>query len=72
LEVDGRRFTIDRATESDVPGQVALLADDVLGADREAPGLGTYLTAFREIDTDPHQYLVTVLKSMAVWSARCN
>ena len=60
LEVDGRRFTIQRATESDVPGLVALLADDVLGADRELPGLEAYLTAFREIDADPHQYLAAV------------
>ena len=60
VEVDGRLFTIDRAKESDVPGLVDLLADDVLGADRESPGLGTYLTAFREIDGDPHQYLVVV------------
>ena len=60
LEIDGRRFTIERAAESDVPGLVALLADDVLGADREAAGLGSYLTAFREIDADPRQYLAAV------------
>ena len=60
LEVDGRRFAIARATESDVPGLVALLADDVLGADRETAGLEAYLAAFREIDSDPHQYLAAV------------
>ena len=60
LEVGGRRFTIDRATESDVPDLVALLADDVLGAGREMHGLDPYLAAFREIDSDPHQYLAAV------------
>jgi GNAT superfamily N-acetyltransferase len=60
LEAGGRRFTIDRATESDVPDLVALLADDVLGAGRESPMLDPYLAAFREIDHDPHQYLAAV------------
>jgi GNAT superfamily N-acetyltransferase len=60
LEAGGRRFTIDRAAESDVPGLVALLADDVLGADRDADGLDRYVAAFREIDSDPHQYLAAV------------
>lgn len=35
LEVRGRRFTVRRAVESDVPALVALLRDDVLGAARE-------------------------------------
>ena len=60
LEAAGRQFTIERATESDVPRLVALLADDVLGAHREAHALDTYLAAFREIDSDPHQYLAAV------------
>ena len=60
LEAGGRRFTIDRAAESDLAGLVALLADDVLGADRESDGLDRYVAAFREIDSDPHQYLAAV------------
>ena len=45
LQVAGRWFTIDRATESDVPALVALLADDVLGADRESRELAPYVAA---------------------------
>lgn len=60
LEAGGRRFTINRAAESDLAGLVALLADDVLGADRESDGLDRYVAAFREIDSDPHQYLAAV------------
>lgn len=60
LEAGGRRFTVDRATESDVSDLVALLADDVLGAGREVHGLDPYLLAFREIADDPHQYLAAV------------
>ena len=61
LEAGGRRFTVARASEADVPGLVALLADDVLGAGRESAGLEPYLTAFRAIDGDPHhQYLAAV------------
>src|SRR5699024_7908424 len=33
---NGRQFEISRAVEADVPGLVALLADDVLGATRES------------------------------------
>ncbi|WP_067436542.1 GNAT family N-acetyltransferase [Nocardioides jensenii] len=60
LQLADRRFTIERATASDVPGLVALLADDSIGAARESPDLAPYLTAFREIDADPHQYLAAV------------
>lgn len=63
LDIDGRRFTVSRATESDVAGLVALLADDVLGAHRETARLEPYLAAFREIDSDPQQLLVTVRDS---------
>jgi GNAT superfamily N-acetyltransferase len=50
-----------RATESDVPAIIALLADDMLGASREATGpesLPLYLDAFRAIDTDANQFLL--------------
>jgi GNAT superfamily N-acetyltransferase len=48
-----------RATEADVPAIVALLADDELGAKRESlDDIKPYLTAYAEIDADPHQLLV--------------
>ena len=52
-----------KATEKDVPAIVAMLADDVLGASREALGPEStpkYLNAFRAIDTDANQYLLVV------------
>ncbi len=47
-----------RATVQDLPAIVALLADDVLGAAREAPGDPAYAAAFAAIDADPNQLLV--------------
>lgn len=52
-----------RATEKDVPAIVAMLADDVLGASREALGADSttkYLNAFRAIDADANQFLLVV------------
>lgn len=60
LEVAGQRFTIDRATRQDVAAIVRLLADDVLGAGREAAADSAYEAAFDEIDADPGQYLAVV------------
>ena len=60
LEAGGRRFTVDRAAESDLPELMGLLADDVLGAGRESQVIDPYLAAFREIDSDPRQYLAAV------------
>ncbi|MFJ2865522.1 GNAT family N-acetyltransferase [Kitasatospora sp. NPDC087314] len=52
-------LTIRRATETDLPAIVAMLADDPLGATRESPDdLAPYLAAFARIDGDPHQHLV--------------
>lgn len=39
---------------------MALLADDVLGAERESSDLEPYLAAFHQIDRDPQQLLVAV------------
>jgi GNAT superfamily N-acetyltransferase len=53
-----------RAIESDVAMIIALLADDVLGASREATGAEGYphyLNAFRAIDADPNQFLLVVV-----------
>ncbi|GLZ43778.1 GNAT family N-acetyltransferase [Actinokineospora sp. NBRC 105648] len=46
------------AVAADVPAIVAMLADDPLGATREAPGDPRYGEAFAEIDRDPRQLLV--------------
>lgn len=46
-----------RATEADLTAIVALLADDVLGAAREAPGDPAYEAAFAAIEADPNQLL---------------
>lgn len=56
-------LTFSRATRLDVPKLVTLLADDILGATREASGsnnLTRYEAAFAEIDADPNQYLCAV------------
>lgn len=50
--------TIRRATRADVPGIVAMLADDELGAGRERQGDPAYLTAFDAVAADPNQLLV--------------
>lgn len=52
-----------RATETDVPAIVALLADDILGSARETAdpeSYPQYLSAFRAIDADPNQFLLVV------------
>lgn len=63
LTIGDRRFLIRRALEPDVPALVALLADDPLGRGREsADELGPYFAAFREVDADPRQLLVTAVE----------
>jgi GNAT superfamily N-acetyltransferase len=57
---------IRRATAADVPAIVAMLADDPLGATREAPGDPAYAAAFAEIDADPRQYLAVAAVAGAV------
>jgi GNAT superfamily N-acetyltransferase len=58
-----------RATEDDVPRIIALLADDVLGASREATGAedySRYLSAFRAIDADLNQFLLAVVDGTGI------
>lgn len=51
--------TIRPAVAADVPAIVAMLADDILGAQRETPDdLAPYERAFAGIDADPGQVLV--------------
>ncbi|WP_374986787.1 GNAT family N-acetyltransferase [Streptomyces fradiae] len=60
-------LAIRRATISDVPAIVALLADDPLGAQRESPGdLAPYLSAFERVVADPHQHLVVAVRESKV------
>jgi len=51
-------LVIRTARAEDVEQIVAMLADDPLGATREAPGDPGYATAFAEIDADERQLLV--------------
>ena len=46
---------VRRAAAADLPAIVALLADDVLGAGREAPGDPAYAAAFAAIEADVNQ-----------------
>jgi ribosomal protein S18 acetylase RimI-like enzyme len=59
-----------RATASDLPLIVAMLADDALGRHREAPDLPlhpNYLQAFAAIEADPNQFMVAaVIDEVAV------
>ncbi|MGE3538680.1 MAG: N-acetyltransferase family protein [Candidatus Tectimicrobiota bacterium] len=55
--------TFRRATRADVPDIVRMLADDILGSQREhytLPLPESYYTAFAAIDTDPNNELVVV------------
>ncbi|MEV0676375.1 GNAT family N-acetyltransferase [Actinosynnema sp. NPDC050436] len=52
-------MVVRRAVVGDVPAIVGLLADDELGAQREAPDeIGQYLRAFAVIDASPQEVLV--------------
>ncbi|MDT0342194.1 GNAT family N-acetyltransferase [Streptomyces litchfieldiae] len=52
-------ITMRRATTADVSSIVDMLADDILGAQREDPAdLAPYLAAFARIDADPNQHLL--------------
>ncbi|MGO2360665.1 MAG: GNAT family N-acetyltransferase [Brachybacterium tyrofermentans] len=60
LDLDGWIFSLYRAGAGDVPEIVALLADDVLGRERESSDLEPYVRAFARIDADENQLLVAV------------
>lgn len=58
-DVDGGTFRLRRATREELPAIVGLLADDTLGAGREAQeDIAPYERAFEAIDADPHHLLV--------------
>jgi len=62
LDLGPARVTLRRATASDVPVIVGLLAADPLGATRDGIGcagdLGAYQAAFEAIDRDPAHLLI--------------
>lgn len=61
--------TMRRATAADLPGIVALLADDDLGRGREdasPAGLPRYRAAFAELERDPNQMPVVVVEGAQV------
>ncbi len=65
---DGTTVELRRATAADLPALVALLADDVLGAAREAADgdLTPYRRAFDLLDADPAHLLLVAAVSDAV------
>ena len=56
---DGQVLLLRRATEQDVPAIVRLIVDDQISSPREGSELGPYEEAFRLIDAEPAQLLVT-------------
>ena len=53
----GRVVIFRDARREDVPAIVALLADDMLGAEREAAADEAYQVAFEQIQSDPRSWL---------------
>ncbi|WP_394214379.1 GNAT family N-acetyltransferase [Brachybacterium vulturis] len=69
LDLAGRRFVLRRAVAGDLPELVALLADDVMGRERESADLAPYERAFALIDRDPQQLLLAVRDEEEVMAA---
>ncbi|MDT0170435.1 GNAT family N-acetyltransferase [Pseudarthrobacter sp. BRE9] len=58
-DLDGGTFRLRQATRSDLPAMVRLLADDALGAGREAAeDMAPYERGFDAIDADPAHLLI--------------
>jgi GNAT superfamily N-acetyltransferase len=63
FHMPGHEPAFRRATRTDVPDIVRMLADDMLGSGREhytLPLPESYYTAFAAIDTDPNNELIVV------------
>src|SRR5690606_4702891 len=64
LRLDGASgealYRVQRASRSDLPDLVALLADDFHGASRESADLTAYEASFDAITRDPAHYLAVV------------
>ena len=65
LELDGMHVTVARAQVDDLPAIISLLADDVLGRDREITDAEPYETAFRQIERDSNQLVIVVREADA-------
>lgn len=63
IDLPGGRYTLARATRQDIGPLSRLLADDVLGSERETEDERAYVAAFEEIDADPHHLLVVLRDS---------
>ncbi|MCU1689434.1 MAG: family N-acetyltransferase [Jatrophihabitantaceae bacterium] len=67
LDVGGGSVELRAASRADIPAIVRLLADDPLGATREAVGdlddaaLAPYLAAFDAVDADPSHLLMVAI-----------
>ena len=60
LRLGDRTYRIERATRTDVPALVALLADDEIGRTREIDDLPRYEAAYDAIARNPLDYLAAV------------
>ncbi|CAN5317933.1 peptide synthetase [soil metagenome] len=60
LTVGNRRYRVQRASRTDVPAVVALLADDEMGHVREGAEEALYEAAFDVVARDTSQYLAVV------------
>lgn len=62
LNIDGHTYAVRSAMRDDVPAIVSLLADDMLGRQRETANtdLTSYFTAFDRIASHPNQELLVV------------
>jgi GNAT superfamily N-acetyltransferase len=58
LDLPDGPVALHRAAAADLPELVALLADDVLGREREAADLAPYARALEAIDRDPAHLLL--------------
>jgi GNAT superfamily N-acetyltransferase len=65
LAAGGEEFAVRRACREDVPGLVALLADDPLGGGRETAHPEAYLSAFDAVDASDEQLLVCLTTASA-------
>jgi GNAT superfamily N-acetyltransferase len=68
VTVAGTGFGLRRATAADLPALVAMLADDPLGAGREAADgdLAPYRRAFELVDGDPAHVLLVAVRGAGV------
>lgn len=59
-------FRFRQATSKDIPDIVALLADDILGQQREAPNLQAYEVAFEKMQNQQGNYITLMLDKNSI------